>query len=86
MTLSKSFQGSGLIATTDVARQMGVHRSTVWHWIRTGALKAERSGGFLGIKPGELDKFRSIYRTESANEKPEPQAKRQAKPRRKKHE
>jgi len=82
MTLSKSFRGSGLVSTTEVARQMGVHRSTVWHWIHTGALKAERSGGFLGIKPAELDKFRSIYRTGETVE--QPQAKRPEKRKRRK--
>jgi excisionase family DNA binding protein len=86
MTLSKSFQVSGLIATAEVARQMGVHRSTVWHWIRTGALKAERSGGFLGIKRGELEKFRSIYQTEATSQKPETQEKKPKRKRRKKDE
>lgn len=63
MTLSKSFQGSGLLATADVARRMGVHRSTVWHWIKTGALKSERHGAFLGVRQSELDRFSSIYQT-----------------------
>lgn len=63
MTLSKSFQVSGLLATAEVARQMGVHRSTVWHWIKTGALKCERHGTFLGVKQSELDRLRAIYVT-----------------------
>lgn len=84
MTLSKSFRGSGLISTSEVARRMSVHRTTVWHWIRTGALKAERSGGFLGIKPGDLEKFQSIYVTEATASQPAPEKKK--KRRRKKDE
>lgn len=59
--LSKRFRASGMISTGEAARRMGVHRSTVWHWISTGALRAEKTGGVLAIKPADLDRFRAMY-------------------------
>ena len=52
MTLSKKFKASGLLSTGDVARELDVHRSTVWLWIKSGLLKKSKSkvGGFIGVK------------------------------------
>ena len=61
MTLSKKFRASGLLSTGDVARELHVHRSTVWLWIRSGLLKSTRAANFIGVKKSDLDKFRAVY-------------------------
>lgn len=61
MTLSKKFQASGLLSTADVARELHVHRSTVWLWIKSKLLKSSRVGEFIGVKRSDLDKFRAVY-------------------------
>lgn len=65
MTLSKKFQASGLLSTGDVARELHVHRSTVWLWIKSKLLKSTRMGEFIGVKRSDLDKFRAVYRVGS---------------------
>lgn len=69
MTLSKKFQASGLLSTGDVAREMHVHRSTVWLWIKDGVLKKSTHDGQVGVKPSDLAKFRAIYRVNGEKEK-----------------
>ena len=61
MTLSKKFQASGLLSTGDVARELSVHRSTVWLWIKSGLLKSSKVGEFIGVKRHDLVKFQSVY-------------------------
>lgn len=61
MTLSKKFKASGLLSTGDVARELDVHRSTVWLWIKSKLLKSTRMGEFIGVKRTDLDKFRAVY-------------------------
>lgn len=61
MTLSTRIHAAGLLSTTDVAERMGVHRSTVWLWIRNGAMEAKKIGGFLGIEVAEFEKLSSRY-------------------------
>jgi excisionase family DNA binding protein len=61
MTLSNKFRASGLLSTGDVARELRVHRSTVWLWIKSKLLKSTRVGEFIGVKRSDLDKFRSVY-------------------------
>lgn len=61
MTLSKKFQASGLLSTADVARELNVHRSTVWLWIKSDLLKSSRVGEFIGIKRSDLVKFQAMY-------------------------
>lgn len=69
MTLSKKFQASGLKSTGDVARELDVHRSTVWLWIRSGLLKSSKCGEFIGVKPADLAKFRAVYHVNGSKEK-----------------
>lgn len=61
MTLSKKFRASGLLSTGDVARELSVHRSTVWLWIKSGLLKSSKVGEFIGVKRTDLTKFQSMY-------------------------
>lgn len=67
MTLSKRVHASGKMSTVDVAELMGVKRSTVWLWIRNGALKAEKIGHFIAIDPKDVESFRSGYHTTSSS-------------------
>lgn len=68
MTLSKKFQASGLLSTGDVARELHVHRSTVWLWIKQEVLKSKKDGGFIGIRRADLDKFKAVYRVNGKKE------------------
>lgn len=68
MTLSKKFKASGLLSTGDVARECGVHRSTVWLWIKSGVLKSSKVGDFIGVKKSDLAKFRSVYHVNGEKE------------------
>jgi len=62
MTLSNKFRASGLLSAGDVARELRVHRSTVWLWIKNGLMKSTRVGEFIGVKRSDLKKFQSVYR------------------------
>lgn len=57
MSVPKAFAKRGLLSTADVAEQLGVHRSTVWWWIDTKVLVAEREGVFHGVSPDVLQTF-----------------------------
>jgi hypothetical protein len=69
LTLSKKFQASGLLSTGDVARELNVHRSTVWLWIKQGSLKKSTSDGQTGVHPRDLAKFRAVYHVNGEKEK-----------------
>lgn len=68
MTLSKKFQASGLLSTGAVAKQLNVHRSTVWLWIKSGLLKSTKVGEFIGVKPKDLVKFQAVYHVNKEKE------------------
>lgn len=61
VTLSRAFKATGLLSTPEVARELGVTRSAVWLYIKTGQLKAERVGTWLGVTQADLDDFRAKY-------------------------
>lgn len=63
MVLSTKFRDTKLMSTGDVARELGVHRSTVWLWVKSGALPAGMRNGFHGVRPSDLAKFRAQYDT-----------------------
>ena len=69
MTLSKKFQASGLLSTGGVARELNVHRSTVWLWIKSGLLRSSKVGEFIGVKRVDLVKFQSMYHVNGDKEK-----------------
>lgn len=66
MTVPKAIAAAGLLSTSQVAKQLGVHRSTVWGWIKQDMIASEKRGSFHGIKPSELKKFLSWYDIKSA--------------------
>lgn len=75
MVVPKSISDDeSLLSPSDVAKEMGVHRSTVHNWIRDGMIATERHGAFHAVKRKELDRFRQLYKIE-----PEPPPKRKKK-------
>ena len=69
MTLSRDFKGTGLLSTGQVAEEMGVHRSTVWLWIRAGTLPSKKVGSFIGVTRRDLAKFMTIYHVDRKEKK-----------------
>lgn len=71
MTVPKSISGdSTLLSTSQVADELGVHRSTVHGWVKSGMLPSTRHGAFHGIKRKDLKRFLTIY-----NIQPQPKKK-----------
>lgn len=63
MTVPKTFVDQKLLSTGEVAKMMGVHRGTVWHWIRVGLLKAEKvTDRYSGISKKSLARFKKLYK------------------------
>lgn len=66
MTIPKAISDTDdLWSVSDIAERFGKHRSTVWNWIRSGALKSEKYGdneNFHGVRDAELKRFLSIYK------------------------
>jgi len=48
---------------------MGVHRSTVWLWIRAGTLPSKKVGSFIGVTRRDLAKFMTIYHVDRKEKK-----------------
>lgn len=62
MTVPKTIsEDAKLLSTADIAKQLDVHRSTVWLWIDRGMLQSKRHGAFHGVKPAALRRFLSMY-------------------------
>lgn len=77
MSVPKEFKEQRLLTIGEVAEAMGVHRGTVWKWIRDSCLKAtvptradpenpERqipiSNKYRGVRQEDLAKWKSVYR------------------------
>ena len=43
---------------TQAAARLGVERHTVWRWIKTGKLEAQKAGGVVFIERGAVDRLR----------------------------
>jgi len=80
MTVPKAIAADGLLSTAEVADQLGVHRSTVWLWIKRGMLNSVKRGAFHGVKPAALARFRQMYDVD-ALKKPKRRRKRRKKAR-----
>jgi len=77
MTIPKTISGSEkLLSTADIAKDLGVHRSTVHGWIKNGMLPSERHGVFHGVKPKDLKRFLSIYNIQPKQKQTKPKKKR----------
>ena len=62
MTVPKTIsEDDRLLSTSDVAKQCGVHRTTVWLWIKRGMLKSEKHGSFHGVRPREVKRLLEFY-------------------------
>lgn len=67
MTTPSTFKKQGLLSTGDVADRLGVHRTTVWHWIRSGLLRSTRvTPRFRGVSEADLKAFQSNFITDAA--------------------
>ena len=85
MTVPKSIsENDDLLSTADVAKELGVHRSTVHGWIKNGMLPSELHGAFHAVKPADLKRFRSIYNVEAKANQPDPPKKTNGKKRKRK--
>jgi excisionase family DNA binding protein len=76
MSVPKGIGEDGHLSTAEVAARVGVDRTTVWHWIKTGLLRSVRYGDektFHGVNPKEVERFLAIYKI------PPPKAKKRAK-------
>lgn len=61
MVLSSAFKATKLLSTGDVAKALKVHRSTVWLWIKSGAMTSTTEGQFYGVREHDLEVFRATY-------------------------
>lgn len=62
MVVPKTISGdAALLSPTDVADELGVHRSTVHNWIRDGMLASEMHGAFHAVSRAEIDRFKKLY-------------------------
>jgi excisionase family DNA binding protein len=64
MTAPLTIGKRGLLSTTEVAAKLCVHRSTVWGWVRSGALRARRLGrkrNFYGIRRDDMERFAQLW-------------------------
>jgi excisionase family DNA binding protein len=78
VSLPKSISESDeLLSTADVAKQLGVHRSTVWMWVKNGMLSSVRHGSFHGISRKSLERLQGRY-TVAERAKPKVKKKRRA--------
>lgn len=53
-----------VFAPTEIAEALGVHRGTVWGWIQSGMLQAERRGAqanFYAVRRRSLVQFLAVY-------------------------
>lgn len=64
MAVPKEMADRGLVSTGQVAKALGVHRSTVWYWIRSGLLPHEKVGEHYGVRPKDVIKHVKVYKVE----------------------
>ncbi len=87
MSLPRSFKGQKLLSINEVAAQMGVHRSTVWNWIRSDCLKATTptvadptdptkqvpvSSKYRGVRAQDLARWKRVYDSGVSSDSPVP--------------
>lgn len=62
MTTPTSFKRRGLLSSSDIAKRLGVHRTTVWHWIKSGMLRSVKvTPRFSGVTEDDLKLFQSNW-------------------------
>lgn len=66
MVAPRSIQDNDkLLSPSEVAKQLGVHRSSVHNWMRDGMIKSEKHGNFHAIHIDELAKFSKFYEVDT---------------------
>ena len=57
-------RGTKMLEVMDVAKRLGVHKTTVYRWINKGLLYArkDRRWGIYMVTEAELSKFRGRFR------------------------
>jgi excisionase family DNA binding protein len=69
MVAPKSITDSSkLLSVSAVAREMGVHRSTVHVWIRDGIMQTQRHGVHHAIQRREVDRVKKLLGLDSKKE------------------
>lgn len=54
------------MSTGEVAKKQKVHRTTVWHWIKSGMLKSTPvTPRFRGVSDADLAAFRATFVSDS---------------------
>jgi excisionase family DNA binding protein len=61
VTAPKKLRQDGYLTAGQVAHKLKVHRSTVWLWIKAGALPSKRIGQFRAVDPAALKDFLKVY-------------------------
>jgi excisionase family DNA binding protein len=84
VTTPSAFKKQALLSTGDIAERLGVHRTTVWHWLKNGMLKSTRvTPRFRGVSEADLKAFQANFIPDapavSAKKKPPSKKKKVAK-------
>lgn len=62
MTTPTTFRREGLLSTGDIAKRLGVHRTTVWHWMKSGLLRSTAvTPRFRGVTESDLRAFQANF-------------------------
>ncbi len=80
MTTPSTFKTRGLLSTGDIAKRQGVHRTTVWHWLKSGMLAyVAVTPRFKGVTEEALATFLATWVPDQAvSPKSKPSSKKKA--------
>lgn len=69
MTTPLALKRRNLLSASEVAEMFGVHRTTVWHWIRRGMLTYEQvTPRFIGVSQDAINTFKKNFGSVSSAE------------------
>jgi excisionase family DNA binding protein len=64
MTIPLTMAQRGLLSTSQVADELGVHRSTIWALVRSGALRSKKLGrkrNFYAVSRDDMVRFAKLW-------------------------